>query len=663
MAIFSSKDYFDSYLTYTETTGGVLTPLGSTSPDVVPLGATEYTTASATDSILDDSKDSWKNSSTSPDFTYRGLLDGKYPVFALDTTYHVHYKSADVPSDLIAKSLSDIAAGTVQLDILPPAVIAFSSTTLDGTYKTGDTVNITATMSEAVTGSFNVILDTGETITLAVPVGAPSNTLTGIYTVKAGQSSSDLAVTGFTIGSIVDVANLNMASTSVPTGANSIIDTKAIVINTSNSSSTTTVPSKDPESDPEPKPQEVKKTIDGVLLKQIVTTDKGINIISSSVETITKERVEDPTTAHKTHADMPIGLVDKGAGIHIAMPINTAFSSEGLEAPQSSLDLKNNLIKDINPLFNKTHESAVTNFLSSFEQAPTFFEQKITLTSSDAKPASEAIIIDGTHNPNPEKVSIINALVIDAEKLPEKSEVQIEQVSFIALKGNINLKTGNVGNTVVIDDATTKKILFTQGGDDFIHTGKGEYVLHGGLKSDTVHIDGKASDYKIVQDYAKVTVSSLTDSKDILELVNIEKLQFSDQTTAIDYASADKMGAVTGTFLQMFDRQPHVNGVKYWTDVLENKDVSLGQMALFFMDSAEQREKIGFDITKADVPTQVEQFYESFLGRPSHTVGKEFWGKHLSEGTLSLVDLATEIIISPEMQSHYEQPEGWDYFI
>ena len=284
----------------------------------------------------------------------------------------------------------------------------------------------------------------------------------------------------------------------------------------------------------------------------------------------------------------------------------------------------------------------------------------MTLTSSDVKPSEEATIIDGSHA---EGTNVANALVIDTSQLPPKTPIQLENISLMAIKGDIDVKAGDESSTIILDDSTKTKTLFAQGGDDFIDMGTGKYVLHGGLKTDTIKIKGNASDYKIVQDYAKITVISLIDPKDLLELVNIEKLQFNDQTTTIDYPSVAKMGAVTGTFLQMFDRQPHVNGVKYWTDVLENKDVTLGKMALFFMDSAEQREKIGFDITKADVPTQVEQFYESFLGRPSHTIGKEFWGKHLAEGTLSLVDLATEIIISPEMQSHYEQPAGWDYFI
>jgi len=156
-----------------------------------------------------------------------------------------------------------------------------------------------------------------------------------------------------------------------------------------------------------------------------------------------------------------------------------------------------------------------------------------------------------------------------------------------------------------------------------------------------------------------ITITSKTDSTDVQTLVNVEKVQFADQTMPLTYDS--HINAVAGTYSQMFGRQGDVNGVNFWADAIKNKGLSLGQMAVEFMHSAEQLQKIGFDIVKADIPTQVEQFYQSFLGRAFDPVGKAFWVDAVSTGRLNLESLATTVIESVEMHSHYAAPAQWDF--
>ena len=103
--------------------------------------------------------------------------------------------------------------------------------------------------------------------------------------------------------------------------------------------------------------------------------------------------------------------------------------------------------------------------------------------------------------------------------------------------------------------------------------------------------------------------------------------------------------------------------MNFWADAIKNKGLSLGQMAVEFMHSAEQLQKIGFDISKADIPTQVEQFYLSFLNRPFDAEGKAFWVDKLSTGALNLESLASTVIESVEMQSHYPTAPQWDFFL
>jgi hypothetical protein len=79
------------------------------------------------------------------------------------------------------------------VEALPPVINSITSSTSDGTYNTGDTINVTVTFSEPVTlkgGTLDVSLDTGRTISIT-PFG-PSATASGTYTVQAGDSSLDL---------------------------------------------------------------------------------------------------------------------------------------------------------------------------------------------------------------------------------------------------------------------------------------------------------------------------------------------------------------------------------------------------------------------------------------------------------------------------------------
>ena len=117
-------------------------------------------------------------------------------------------------------------------DIVAPTISSFSSSTSDGSYNVGDTINITATASESIQSgnTLTVTLDTGDTVLLTA--ASAGTTLTGTYTVGAGDTSSDLTVSSFSIGTVEDTAGNAMTSTTVPS-SNNIADSSAIVIDTS----------------------------------------------------------------------------------------------------------------------------------------------------------------------------------------------------------------------------------------------------------------------------------------------------------------------------------------------------------------------------------------------------------------------------------------------
>jgi outer membrane protein OmpA-like peptidoglycan-associated protein len=124
------------------------------------------------------------------------------------------------------------SALSITVDATRPTVTSFSSTKSNGTYGIGTTIDITATISEdvAVGASITVTLDTGDTVSLT---RVTATTLTGTYTVGAGDNSADLTVSSYVLTSApTDAVGNAMMSIALPTGANNIAGAQAIVVDT-----------------------------------------------------------------------------------------------------------------------------------------------------------------------------------------------------------------------------------------------------------------------------------------------------------------------------------------------------------------------------------------------------------------------------------------------
>jgi uncharacterized protein YjhX (UPF0386 family) len=147
-----------------------------------------------------------------------------------------------LPSPGAANSLSSNEA--LVIDTTAPTVSSVSASTANGSYKAGDTVDVTVTFSESVTvntggGTPYIVLETGATDrTVSYSSGSPGTTLTFTYTVQAGDTSTDLdyvATTSLSAnsGTIRDAAGQDATLTlASPGAANSLGNNKAIVIDT-----------------------------------------------------------------------------------------------------------------------------------------------------------------------------------------------------------------------------------------------------------------------------------------------------------------------------------------------------------------------------------------------------------------------------------------------
>ncbi|HLC49746.1 MAG TPA: carboxypeptidase-like regulatory domain-containing protein, partial [Candidatus Andersenbacteria bacterium] len=117
----------------------------------------------------------------------------------------------------------------------PPELVSFTSSTIDGTYGPGDTINITATYNEALDdpSTITVTLDNGVILELNSISGS---TIYGTYTVGSfgsGEDTSDLTITSISSESVRDVDGGSIQTeSSLPDAADNIAATSALVINT-----------------------------------------------------------------------------------------------------------------------------------------------------------------------------------------------------------------------------------------------------------------------------------------------------------------------------------------------------------------------------------------------------------------------------------------------
>jgi hypothetical protein len=400
---------------------------------------------------------------------------------------------------------------------------------------------------------------------------------------------------------------------------------------------------------------------DGVTVQQSFTTAYGAQVGHFSSSPILATRSEDYRTAHPKAADIPLGTVNKNAGIALALPTGVGFQADGVTGQQSINTAMSYLGDDIKAVFGVDNPAVSTGVRFLFNGATsgqTFFEQKIVLSYAPKTNINQPVIIDGTHTGS---TSVLNTFVIDASALPPESILELQHVDFTAIKGDATIKADPTPNTLSIGSPQSQQTVFAYGSDDVIQLDKGQHRVHGGLDADTVKVKGNLADYQIKQEFAVITVTSKSEPTDTKTLVNVEKIQFADQIQTLNFDKT--INVVAGTYKQIFGRQADLDGLQYWMDAIKNKGLSLGKMLINFMHSPEQLQKIGFAIAETDIPSQIAQYYLSFLGRTFDAEGKAFWVDKLTTDELSFENLATTVIESVEMQSHYAAPAQWDFLL
>lgn len=168
---------------------------------------------------------------TSTDFNgaYTALLAACHDLYTTDDCKQVEkaLRATELNQAGFCSGTPAVDPGCIAVDT-GPTILDVTSTTANGYYKAGATIDIDFTFSEAVTGDAIVTLETGDTDRTCTFSVAAASTGSCNYIVSAGDTSAALTVQSI-IGTLID-ENGDPLTETIPTP--NLADNKSIVIDT-----------------------------------------------------------------------------------------------------------------------------------------------------------------------------------------------------------------------------------------------------------------------------------------------------------------------------------------------------------------------------------------------------------------------------------------------
>jgi hypothetical protein len=160
--------------------------------------------------------------------------------------------------------------------------------------------------------------------------------------------------------------------------------------------------------------------------------------------------------------------------------------------------------------------------------------------------------------------------------------------------------------------------LATAGNDVLPAAGSAGGLLDGQDGVDTAVFGGQRADYTLTSDG---TTWSVVDTLHGIttQLVNVERLQFSDQSVALD--ANGNAGDAYRLYQAAFDRTPDKAGLGFWIHAMDAGQ-PLSEVAAGFIGSAEFAAKYGTNTSDAEY---VQALYQNVLHRAPDASGYDYW--------------------------------------
>jgi hypothetical protein len=155
-------------------------------------------------------------------------------------------------------------------------------------------------------------------------------------------------------------------------------------------------------------------------------------------------------------------------------------------------------------------------------------------------------------------------------------------------------------------------------GDNLLAASSSGGLLDGKEGLDTVVFALQRSGYALTNNGGNVSVYDTVHASTTV-LANVERLQFSDKTVALDIAG--NAGESYRLYQAAFNRTPDKAGLGFWIDAMDHGQ-NLKDVAANFIDSAEFHQMYGANPNDAQY---VDAMYQNVLHRTPDAAGYDFW--------------------------------------
>lgn len=164
-------------------------------------------------------------------------------------------------------------------------------------------------------------------------------------------------------------------------------------------------------------------------------------------------------------------------------------------------------------------------------------------------------------------------------------------------------------------------------GNDSFQGAGGNDQLFGGDGLDTAIFSGNRADYTISGSSVKTVVDSQSSRDGTDSLTNIERLQFSDGSLALD--TSGTAGQTYRLYQAAFARTPDTDGLSHNIGLIDN-GLDLRDMSSAFIGSAEFIQRYGENTTDT---VFINALYNNVLGRDADAAGLAGWQQRLADGS------------------------------
>jgi hypothetical protein len=408
--------------------------------------------------------------------------------------------------------------------------------------------------------------------------------------------------------------------------------------------------------------------IDGVAVDiQPISLPGGIAGSAISVPIVTDSRLE--SSGHAGVADIPLVTSVDGTSLLLAqVPTGAGLSASGASVPAANgAALLLAAIKAATPSHAPTDQGHLTSngqtFLAGLSSSGTLLVETVKPVSAANAPDA-VLTLSGPAQPNGQST----ALVIDASGMGAGATIALQDVSFAAVIGAANVTAAN--GMILTGDAASQHFtvkassgpnaVLAGGGNDTLTLSQaggtgGAVTLHGGAASDVAVFSGARADYNLAFHNGYVTVSAKAGPATTATVINVETLQFSDGSVAVQN-SAD-MSTLAGIYQSVLGRQADVKGIEYWADT-HQAGVSWGRIALDIVASNEHTG--GHEGFTGQAAHDLALLYTALFNRAPDAAGLAYWTDVMAHG-LSLEQVATGFVTSVEMVGHQRGALDWEF--